>query len=78
MLISTKYKLHEIQFIAYLVMAEDGKSSKLGQSKCNTCSFSITDDTLIKLYVHIRTIVINNQNKFHEIPFVHYLVMAQD
>ena len=37
-----------------------------------------TDDTLMKLHVHTHTIVINNQYKFHEIPFIYYLVMAQD
>ena len=39
---------------------------------------SITDDTLIKLYMHIHTIVIYIQYKFHEILSVSCLVMAED
>ena len=53
------------------------KSLKFRQSKGNNSS--ITDDTLMKLYVHNHTMVfIYIQYKFHNIPYIGYLVMAED
>ena len=39
---------------------------------------SITNDTLMKLHVHNHTIAIYIQHKFHEIPSIVYIVMAED
>ena len=72
-----QYKFQEISFIGYEVMAEDEKNSlKFRQSKGDDSS--ITKTTLIKLHVHSHTMVIYNQYKFHEIPSISYLVMAED
>ena len=38
----------------------------------------MTDDITIKLYVHNLIVVTYIQYKFHEIPFIGYLVMAED
>ena len=38
----------------------------------------MTDDILMKLHVHNHTIVIYIQYKFHDIPFIGYLVIAED
>ena len=71
-----QYKLHEIPSISYLVMAEDRKTLKFSQSKGNNSS--ITDDTIIKLHVHNPKLVIYIQYKFHGIPSIGYLLMAED
>ena len=58
-------------------MAEDRKKSfKFRQSKGNNSA--ITDDTPIKLHMHNPTLIIYIQYKFHEIPSIGYLVMAED
>ena len=57
-------------------MAEDGTTLKFSQSKVNNSS--ITDDTQIKLHVHNPKLVIYIQYKFHGIPSIGYLVMAED
>ena len=58
-------------------MAEDGKKSlTFRRSKGNNCP--MTDDTLIKLHEDNLTIVIYIQHKFHVIPSIGYLVMAED
>ena len=58
-------------------MAEDGKYILIfRQSKGNNSL--ITDDTQVKLRVHNHSIVIYIQYTFHEIPFIGYLVMADD
>ena len=58
-------------------MAEDGKKSlKFRQSKGNKST--ITDDTPIKLHVHILTMVIYIQYMIHEISSISYPVMAED
>ena len=49
---------------------------KFRQSKGNNSS--ITDDILMKLHVNNHTMLIYNQYEFHEIPFIGYLVMAED
>ena len=73
-----QYKFHESPSISYLVMVEDRKKSlNFRQSKGN--NFAISDDTTIKLlhaYSHIRHIYI--QYKFHDIPSIGNLVMAED
>ena len=46
------------------------------QSKSN--NFSITDETLMKLHMHNHIMVIYIQYKFDEIPFIGYLVIAED
>ena len=69
----------EISFIGYQVMAEDEIFFlKFRQSKGD--DYSITKTTLMKLHVHNHTMymVIYNQYKFHEIPSISYLVMAED
>ena len=65
---------HEIPSTGYLDMDEDKKSLKFRLSKGNNSS--ITDDTLMKLHMH--NIVIYIQYKFHEIPSIGYLVMAEN
>ena len=75
MVIYIQYKFHEILSIGYLVMAEDGKSLKFRDSKGNISAK--TSDTPIKLHVLNLTMVIYIQYKFHEIPSVGYLVMAE-
>ena len=58
-------------------MAEDGKKSlKFRQSKDNNSA--IRDNTLMKLHVHNLTMVIYIRYKFHKIPSIGYLVMAED
>ena len=42
------------------------------------CYTPVTDGTLIKLHLHSLTIVIYIQYKYHEIPSIGYLVMAED
>ena len=49
---------------------------KFRQPKSNY--ISIADDTLMKLHVHNSTLVLYIQYKFQEIPFIGYLVMADD
>ena len=39
---------------------------------------STSDDTLMNLHVHNYTMVVYIQYKFHEIPSIGYLVMAED
>ena len=56
-------------------MVEDGKSLKFRQSKANNCAKTDDPD---KLHVHNLTIVIYIQYKFHNIPSIGYLVMAED
>ena len=73
--ICIQYKFHEISFIGYLVMAEDGKFIECKQSMGNNSS--LTDDTPIKLQVHNLTVVIYIQYMFHELPSIDYLVMAK-
>ena len=51
------------------------KSLEFRQSKSNNSS--VTDDTLVKLYVHNHTMVIYIQYKLHEILSIGYLVMAE-
>ena len=66
MLIYIQNKFHEIPSLCYLVMAVDGKSLTLRQSKDNNSS--VTDDTLMKLnehhYGHIFSIKFK---KFHSL-----------
>ena len=77
MLINIQYKFQEISLIGYLGMAEDGKKSlKFRQSKGDNSI--ITHDTLKQLHVHNLIMVIYIQYKFHEIPSIGYLVMAED
>ena len=38
----------------------------------------MTHDTQMKFDLHNHTMVICSQYKFHEIPFIGYLVMAED
>ena len=77
MVIYIQFKFQEISFIGYLVMAEDWKKSmKFRQSKGHNSS--ITQNTLMKLHMHNHTMVIYIQFKFHEIPSIGYLVMAED
>ena len=76
MVLYIQYKFHEIPFISYLVMVEIGEKIKFRQSKGNNSA--ITYDTPIKLHVHNLTMVIYIQYKFHEIPSIGYLVMAED
>ena len=57
-------------------MAEDGKPLKFSQSKGNNSA--ITVDTPIKHHMHNLTMVIYTQYKFHEIPFISYLVIVED
>ena len=71
-----QYKFHEIPTIGYLVMAEMGQSLKLRQSKGNNPV--ITEDSPIKLHVDILIMVTYIQYKFHEIPSIGYLIMADD
>ena len=73
MVIHIQYKFHEISSIGnmYLVMAGDGKSLKVWQSKGNNSA--ITDDTPIKLHVHSITMVICIQYTFHDIPYISYI-----
>ena len=73
-----QYKFHEIPSIDYKnIMAEDGKKSlKFRQSKGNNSS--ITEDILMKIHTHNHTMVLFIQHKFHEIPSIGYLVMAED
>ena len=70
MVIYIQYKFHEIPFICYLDMTEDGwmEGWKFRQSKDN--NFSITNDILMKLHVYHHTIVIYIQYKFYEIPSI--------
>ena len=76
MVIYIQYKFHEILSTCYLVLAEDGKSLKLMQSKANNSS--INDDIPMKLHVHSYNIVIYFQYKFHETQSIGYLVMTED
>ena len=77
MIIYVQHKFQEILFIADLVMAEDGKISlKFRQSMGDNSS--ITHDTLMKLQVHHHNMFIYIQYKFHEIPSLGHLVMAED
>ena len=39
---------------------------------------SISDDTLMKLHVRNHTMAIYIHNKFHKIPYIGYLVIAED
>ena len=73
-----QYKVNEIQFIAYKVMAEDGKKSlKFMQSKGD--NYSITDDNLMKLPMYNHDIAMYTQYKFHDISStIGYLVMAEE
>ena len=52
------------------------KALKFRQSQNNKSSTA--NATLIKFHVHNHTIVIYIQYKFHEIPFIGYLDMAED
>ena len=52
------------------------KSLKFRQSKDNISV--ITDNTQIKLHAHHLTMVIYTQYKFHALPSIGYLVMAED
>ena len=67
MVIYIQYKVHDIPFNGYLVLAEDGKSLKSIQTKGNNSY--IIDTTLVKLHVHDHTMVIYIQcislMKFH-------------
>ena len=57
-------------------MVEDGLNNlNLSNQRAIT---AITDDTPIKFQVHNLTLAIYTQYKFHEIPSVGYLVMAED
>ena len=49
---------------------------KFRQSKGNNSA--ITDDAPIKLHMHNLIMAIYIQYKFHEIPSIPYLVMAED
>ena len=49
---------------------------KFRQSKGNNSA--ITDGIPIKLHTHHLTMAIYSQYKFHEIPSIGYLVMAED
>ena len=63
MIIYIQDKFHEIQSIGNLVMSEDGKNKlKLRQSKGKNSP--ISNDTLMKLHVHNKTMVIHIQDKF--------------
>ena len=74
MIIYIQDKFHEIQFIGDLVMSDDRKNKlKLRQSKGKNSP--ICNDTLMKLHVHNKTMVIHIQYKFQEIPFIGSLVM---
>ena len=58
-------------------MADDRKKSlKCRQSKGSYST--IADDTLMKLHMHNHTMFIYIQYKFHEIPSIGNLVMAED
>ena len=77
MVIYIQYKFHEILPMGYLVMGEEGKKSlNFRQTKGNHSA--IPDGSLTKLYVHNLTMVIYMQYRFHEIPSISYLVMAED
>ena len=52
------------------------KLLKIRQSKDKNSS--IIDNTLMKLHMHNHTMVIYIHYKFHEIPSIGYLVMAED
>ena len=56
MVIYIQYKVHDIPFNGYLVLAEDGNSLKSRQTKGNNSS--IIDADLMKLHVHDHTMVI--------------------
>ena len=77
-----QYKFHEIPSIGYIcipryIWLRKEKSFKFRQSKGNNSS--ITEDTLMKLSVHNHTmVIIYIQYKFHEIPSIGYLAMAED
>ena len=77
MFIYIQYKCHEIPSLGYLVMAEDEKKSlKIRHSEGNNST--ITEDTPKKLHMHNLTIVIYIHYKFHQLPSIGYLVMAED
>ena len=77
LVIYIQYEFHEIISNGYLIIPEDGKKSlNFRQSKGNNSA--ITKGTLIKLHVHNLTMVIYIQYKFHEVPSIGYLVMAED
>ena len=62
--------------LSRLRLGIEKKPLKFKQSKSNNSS--ITNYTLMKLQVHTHTIVIYIQYKFHEIPFIAYIVMVED
>ena len=59
-------------------MAEDGKTDGRKFRQLKSHNSSKNDDTLTKNRVHHRTMVIYILYKFDAIPFVGYLVMAED
>ena len=77
MIIYIQYTYHEVPYIVYLVIDEDGKNSLIfRQTKGNYSS--ITNDILMKFHMHNHTLVIFVLYKFNESTSISYLVIVEE
>ena len=67
-------KFHPL--VTKLLLKTEEKPFECRQSKDNY--YFIADYILLKFHMHSRTMVIQIKCKFHEIPSIGYLVMAED